>query len=59
MVKLEKLSMESENFSKIGGNLKQGKMHHCLRGMDAPVQEYNFYLSQGSIIFINRAARPI
>jgi len=27
---------ESENFSKIGGNLKEGGMHHGLRGMDAP-----------------------
>jgi len=32
-----KFSTQSENFSKIGGNLKQGEMHHGLRGMDAPV----------------------
>ena len=32
-VKLWKFSSESENFSKIGGNLKQGgEMHHGLRG---------------------------
>src|SRR6218665_47013 len=38
-VKLRKVSSESENFSKIGGNLKQGgKMLHSLRGgMDALV----------------------
>jgi len=27
---------QSENFLKIRGNLKQGGMHHGLRGMDAP-----------------------
>src|SRR6218665_2584249 len=31
-----KFSMESENFSKIGGNLKQREMHNCLRRVDAP-----------------------
>src|SRR6218665_3255571 len=34
-MKIVKFSTESENFSKIGGNLKQGEMHHGLRGMDA------------------------
>jgi len=27
-------------FGNRGRNLKQGKMHHCLRGMDAPVDVY-------------------
>jgi len=31
-----KFSTESENFSKIGGNLKQGEMHHGLRGDGRP-----------------------
>ena len=36
MAKFEKISTVSENFMEIGGNLKQGVMHHCLKGMDAP-----------------------
>ena len=39
-VKFLKFSTESENFSKIGGNLEQREMHHGLRGMDAPAK-YN------------------
>jgi len=34
--KIVKNLRKSENFSEIGGNLKQGEMHHGLRGMDAP-----------------------
>jgi len=35
-VKLGKVSAESEIVFENRGNLKQRKMHHCLRGMDAP-----------------------
>jgi len=35
-VKLWNFSSSLKFFSEIGGNLKQGEMHHCLRGMDAP-----------------------
>src|SRR6218665_2290657 len=31
-VKLEKCFVESEKLSKIGGDLKQREMNHCLRG---------------------------
>jgi len=35
-VKLWKFTTESENLLEIGENLKQGKIHNCLRGMIAP-----------------------
>ena len=35
-VKFLKFSSEPENFSKIGENLKQGEMHHGLRGDGRP-----------------------
>ena len=35
-VKFGKFSTESEIFSETEGNLKQGEMHHCLRGDGRP-----------------------
>ena len=50
-VKFGKFSTESENLSEAGGNQKQrGKVHHCLRGMDAPARcatEVNQYARLG------------
>src|SRR6218665_568966 len=39
-VKLGKFSTKSEKFLGNRGIMKQGEMHHCLRGMDAPEQTY-------------------
>ena len=38
-----KFSTESENFSKIGGNLKQGKCIMASEGMDAPAKLHSVY----------------
>jgi len=39
-VTLGKFSTEPEQFSEIGGNLKQGEMHHCLRGGWTPLNRW-------------------
>jgi len=47
-VKFRKFATESEKFSEIGGgNLKQGEMHHCLRGMDARDSLQDIFVSHG------------
>jgi len=34
------ISMDSEIFWEAVGDLKQGEMHHCLRGMNAPGRQH-------------------
>jgi len=47
-VKLGKLSVESEKCFGNRGNLKQGEMHHCLRGDGRPCKSVKKWISEAT-----------
>src|SRR6218665_2027734 len=57
-VQILKFSSESEIFSKIGGNLKQGEMHHGLRGDGRPCPLPPFHKSVHSSCPFDLGERP-